>query len=521
MKYLSLLSTRLPRMLLTKAIVGFIALVCLSLILATAWQMSQFRGERFVNAQMTVYNIVRAAEQHAQDTVKQADNTLQDLAERIENDGLSGGVQKARLTRLMAHHVKNAEGIQGLFVYDEHGNWLVNSFSKFINARNNSDREYFIYHRNHPGDSLYIGSIIESRTTGDLIIPISRRINAANGKFAGVVLATIPVAYFQAFFDKLEVDDKGVIFLALSNGDLLARRPNLKTLQTTNVSKGEIFNIYLPRTDSGTAVVKSILDGVERIYAFRRLSQLPIVAAAGLSLDHVFETWWAYAYRTIAIIGALIFSLAFMGVVLYRQVKLLIVAEHKLNAAKNELYVIAHTDGLTRLANRRCFDQTIQKEWGRASRNGTPIALILLDIDWFKQFNDHYGHIMGDDCLKQVATLMELNVKRPVDLPARFGGEEFVILLPDTNLQGALRVAENIKSALDNARIEHAGSPFGRVTISAGVVVVHAPEKDGYIAALAEADRLLYIAKSRGRNCVEGGYFRGRAVFEVDKSQSG
>ncbi|MGF6667155.1 sensor domain-containing diguanylate cyclase [Pseudomonas monsensis] len=508
MKLLSPFSTSIPRILLTKAVVGFITLVCLSLILATAWQMSLSRSERFTNAELTVYNIVRAVEQHTQDTFKHADNTLRHLVEHIEHDGVSGNDQKSRLTKLMAQNVANTEGIQEIFIYNEKGNWVANSFAKDFKARNISDSAYFIYHQEHKDDSVYIGSITESRTTGDMIIPVSRRINAADGSFAGIALATIPVTYFQSFFERLDVDDKGVILLALNNGDLLARRPTLKELKTTNLSKGEIFSVYLPRNDSGTAVIKSIVDGVERVYAYRRLSKTPIVAAAGVSFEHVLAPWWTYAYRSLAMVSIIVAALAFLGVLLYKQIQQLVIAESQLNSAKKELEIIAHTDSLTRLANRRCLDQTIQKEWGKACRNQSDVALILLDIDWFKQFNDCYGHLQGDNCLKQVASIMEVNVKRPMDLPARFGGEEFVVLLPETNLEGALRVAENIRSSVINANIEHSGSPLKKVTISAGVVAVSTPDSDGYTAALAEADRLLYYAKNKGRNCVEGAFIQ-------------
>lgn len=491
-------------MLLTRAVIGFIALVCLSLILATAWQMNQSRVERRANAEMTVRNIVRAAEQHAQDTVKQADNTLRDLVERLEHDGILEGAERARLTKLMVQNVVNNEGLQGLFVYDKQGTWVANSFASNVNSGNNSDRAYFRYHREHVDDAVHIGAIVESRTTGELIIPVSRRINAADGSFGGVALATIPVAYLQNFFERLDVDANGVIFLALNNGDLLARRPALAQLKTTNVSKGELFSLYLPRHNSGTAVFKSIVDGVERVYAYRRLAELPIVAAAGVSFEQVFASWWTYAYRSIAMVSLIVLALAFLGGLLYRHIQRLVDAEVELNAAKNELEIMAHTDSLTRLANRRCFDLALQKEWGRAGRNQSPLSLILLDVDWFKQFNDHYGHLQGDHCLTLIADLIRVHAKRPMDMPARFGGEEFVVMLPDTDLEGALRVAEHIRSAVTNAQIEHAGSPLKKVTISAGVVAIQAPEKEGYTMALAEADRLLYVAKSKGRNCVQG-----------------
>ncbi|SDI96148.1 diguanylate cyclase (GGDEF) domain-containing protein [Pseudomonas flavescens] len=509
MKSLSFLSTRLPPSTLTKALIGFIILVCLSLILATSWQMNQSRRERLATAKIAVSNIVRAAEQQAQDTVRQADNTLRDLVERVEHDGVAGE-QQARMTKLMVEDVVNVEGIQGLFIYDAQGNWVANSFSQGLQTKNNSDRAYFIYHRDNPDAAIHIGSIVESRSTGDMVIPISRRINSAGGEFAGVALATVPVAYFQHFFERMDVDDRGVIFLALDNGELLARRPTLAALMTTNVSKGDIFTRYLPHSDSGTAVITSIVDGVKRIYAYQRLSGLPIVAAAGISYQHVFTPWREYAYRSAALIGMIILVLALLSILLYWQIQQLIAAEAELNAARNALEIIAQTDSLTQLANRRGFDRALEKEWGRANRNHSDVAIILLDIDWFKQFNDHYGHLSGDDCLKQIARLIDVSVNRAGDLAARFGGEEFVILLPETDLAGALSVAEKIRSSIEQALIEHLASPLGKVTISAGVVATTAPDKDSFAAILAEADRLLYCAKSQGRNRVEGRFVHSR-----------
>lgn len=487
---------------LSKALIGFIALVCLSLILATAWQMNLSRQERLATAKVAVSNVVRAAEQQAQDTVRQADNTLRDLVERVEHDGLAIG-ERDRLAKLMAQDVADMESIQGLFIYDAQGNWIVNSFSQGLQSNDNSDRPYFIYHRDHSDRSVQIGSIVKSRLTGDMVIPISRRIDGPDGSFAGVVLATVPVAYFQNFFERMDVDDQGVIFLALNNGDLLARRPTLTALMTTNLAKGEIFSRYLPQSDSGIAVTKSLVDGVERIYAYRRVAGLPMVAAAGVSSHHVFAPWWAYAYRSVGILALICLALIVLSVLLYKQIQQLITAESELQRAQNELEIIAQTDSLTHLANRRRFDVAVQQEWGRASRNRSTLAIILLDIDWFKQYNDHYGHVRGDDCLVEVASLIGAAVQRAGDLAARYGGEEFVILLPETDFAGALSVAEKVRQSIFDARIAHSASPLGNVTVSLGVVAITAPKQDAYTAALKEADRLLYRAKKRGRNCVE------------------
>jgi diguanylate cyclase (GGDEF)-like protein len=431
----------------------------------------------------------------------QADNTLRDLAERVAHDG-SGPDQQERLTKLMARQVNDIEGVQGLFIFDAQGNWMANSFSEGLQTKNNGDRAYFRYHREHDDQSIHVGSIVESRTTGDMVIPISRRIQTADGAFAGVALATVPVSYFQSFFKRMAVDDEGVIFLALDNGELLARRPTVAALMTTNLSKGEIFSRYLPESDSGTAVIKSIVDGIERIYAYRRLAGLPIVAAAGVSYEHVFAPWWSYVYQSVALVGSIILALAILGSLLYRQIQQLLVAEYELKIIRKELEVIAHTDSLTSLANRRSFDLAIDKEWKRATRNQTSISVILLDIDLFKQYNDRYGHLSGDDCLVHVANLIAANVNRPGDIAARYGGEEFVVLLPDTELAGAVMVAENIRLSLSNANLQHSASPFGIVTISSGVVSTSRTGEKSPKEFLVEADRLLYAAKSQGRNRV-------------------
>jgi diguanylate cyclase (GGDEF)-like protein len=503
MKLTALASTRLTPRALSNSLIGFIVLVCVFLVLATAWQMKQSANERVGAAKISVSNIVLAAEQVARDTMLQADNTLQDLAERVAHDGIAAD-QQVRLATLLARQVESIDGIQGLFIFDAQGNWVANSFSHGLQTKNNSDREYFIYHRDNPSQAIRIGSIVVSRTTGDSVIPISRRIFAADGTFAGVALATVPVAYFQSFFQRVDINNEGVIFLALDNGELLARRPNVSASMTTNISKGEIFSRYLPNSDSGTAIIKSVVDGVERIYAYRRLSGLPIVAAAGVSSYQVFAPWWSYVYQSLTIVGLIMLALAFLGRWLYRQIQQLLVAENELNIVRSQLEIIAMTDSLTSLANRRSFDTALGKEWGRAVRNRSSLAVILLDIDWFKQYNDQYGHLMGDDCLVQIASLVATGISRSCDVAARYGGEEFVILLPDTDLAGALIVAEKVRSSIAKAKIPHSASPLGVVSISAGVVAVFPAEGKSDRDSLIEADRLLYSAKSKGRNRIEG-----------------
>lgn len=176
----------------------------------------------------------------------------------------------------------------------------------------------------------------------------------------------------------------------------------------------------------------------------------------------------------------------------------------ELARSNRELQRLSSLDGLTSLANRRQFDESLEQEWLRATRTDMPLSLIFADIDFFKRYNDHYGHQAGDDCLKQVAHTLQATVHRPADLVCRYGGEEFVMILPDTTAEGALAVAEKMLHTVAGLNIEHQTSDAaGVVTLSIGVATA-SPAEDIQMENLIEtADQMLYRAKKRGRNCIE------------------
>jgi diguanylate cyclase (GGDEF)-like protein len=160
-------------------------------------------------------------------------------------------------------------------------------------------------------------------------------------------------------------------------------------------------------------------------------------------------------------------------------------------------------DGLTGLPNRRQFDAVFSAEFNRAMRDGTSLALVMIDVDYFKPYNDIYGHPGGDDCLRRVSDAVSGARQRAGDLVARYGGEELAVLLPRTDLAGAMAVAEKMRQAVNGLHIAHEGNPAGIVTISAGVAAL-APTRGGRAAPelLAAADAALYAAKSGGRDRV-------------------
>jgi diguanylate cyclase (GGDEF)-like protein/PAS domain S-box-containing protein len=164
---------------------------------------------------------------------------------------------------------------------------------------------------------------------------------------------------------------------------------------------------------------------------------------------------------------------------------------------------LASIDGLTGIANRRRFDETLDREWRRAVRDGSEISLVLLDVDHFKLYNDLYGHLAGDDCLRQIAASISKVVTRAADLVARYGGEEFALILPNTNRDGALELCREILAAVRRRNIMHDGNTHHVVTVSAGCISCIADEESSYVAAMQGADAALYRAKALGRNRVE------------------
>jgi len=178
-------------------------------------------------------------------------------------------------------------------------------------------------------------------------------------------------------------------------------------------------------------------------------------------------------------------------------------AQEALKSANLKLERLARLDGLTQIANRRRFDEALQEEWRRMGRSKAPIALIMGDVDFFKRYNDTYGHQAGDRCLQVVAQTMSANAYRPADLTARYGGEEFAVLLPETDIEGARFVAERILAAIHSLKIPHADSDAApHVTVSLGVACLTAPADEDPSLLIQLADEALYHAKEGGRNQV-------------------
>jgi len=484
---------------LTKA---FVILASLSLFACVLWLIWDARGARLNEARSASENLASALAQHAEDTLKTADAVLLGMAERLEVDGQDAG-RLPRLQRFMRQRVEELPDLQSLIAFDRNGNWLTSSYGERLTDQDNTDRSYFNWHREHPSSLTHVSAPLPGRSSGEWVIPVTRRLNDKQGNFDGVVLAAVRVDYFQQFYQGLDLKYHGFISLSLNDGTVLVRQPS-------RVSTDLLSSALPPEQESGSFTQKE--SEHLRLYSFHRLKNYPLVVMTALTEDEVLTSWRAEALLQVMVAVILIVLLNLFGFYLLHLIKAELAIHHALQHARDhlteqrqQLEKLALEDELTGLANRRHFMAHLQNELLRAIRSRLPISLLMLDVDWFKQYNDLYGHSGGDHCLREVARVLRTGQNRAGDLAARYGGEEFCVLLPAADAKGALQVAERIRASLEEHAITHAGSPLGVLTISIGVYSLF-PVVGGAAKAaetlLQCSDHALYQAKREGRNKV-------------------
>lgn len=333
--------------------IAFLTLVCLSLIGMEAWNIWKARQVQLQEATVATSNMTRSLAQHAHDTMRIADSILLGLVERVEQDGTDAPAL-ARLHRFLRARAAGLPLINGILIYDESGSWIATSLETLPPNVNNADREYFQFHKANPTRGAHISTPVKSRSTGRWIIPLSRRINHADGSFAGVALTTIEMAYFARFHDSFDIGKTGSIFLGLDDGTLLVRRPFEASMIGMNVSQGPVFT-QLRRSGPGTTMLTSKLDGIERLYSYTRVDDYPLVVATALSKEDLLSTWRQASLFSAGAIALLVAGLGMLGIRLIRQIRVRETVEQRLQRSETRLQAI--TDNLPALVTHIDRDQ--------------------------------------------------------------------------------------------------------------------------------------------------------------------
>lgn len=512
-KYSSNTSSRLRHTPLGRSMAAFLLLTAMAVMGINAWTLWSSWQQRITEREEDARNLAVSLAKQAEDAFLQVDITLSDAVRQLTQQGPDYAKTEAFSRQLKEQHGK-LQQLHGLFIYDAQGNWIATSGNYIPSKGSNADREYFVWHRSHSDTSVHIGHVIRSRSTGEQVIPVSMRLNDSAGHFAGVALATVKVDYFRQFYGYYTLGARDVLGLILADTTVLYMRPLPDSVINRSLSASPLFRIALKTSASGSATWRSALDGIERIYGYARLEQYPLVVTAGYDRDRVQKAWLETNLTDVVLNLILLTMIMGMGVFILKQIRANVRNQLELTQVRDELTTINHTlqsmaliDGLTGLANRRQFDVVLEEGLQRSKKTGEPLSLIMIDIDFFKRYNDTFGHVAGDMCLKKVGGLLKGATHRHTDLVARYGGEEFAIILPFTSAPDARQFADRAVKVIRDAAIVHTSTelPERVVTISAGCGTIISNGEDNEAELLKKkADNALYHAKRNGRNRAQG-----------------
>jgi len=456
-------------------VIGFSA-ICVNVML------DMRRGEEAL-ARQTLENLATTIESDVSRNIEIYDLALKAVASNMLLPEIAT-VSKPIRHLILFDHSTTARHFGAIQVFDADGRLTIDASTLDPVAESRGDEDYFKVHRDNPGTGLFISRPMLFR--GAYAIVMSRRISDTDGGFLGVVAGSIRFSYFHELFERLSLDPDDTITVLKRDRTVMMRRPFDLDVIGRNLADRPVWKAENLKVGSAFAG-QGPIDGTPRLYV-RSSGTSPLFVVAGKPLSAVFELWQREAYRIGAVVLALSLFMLASTLVLAREIGRRAEAERKLEE-------MATTDALTGLKNRRKFDQVIDVEWRRAMRQQTPIALLMIDADHFKAYNDTFGHQAGDQVLVGIAICISDSVRRAGDCIARYGGEEFAVLLPGCAAADALKVAETIR-----LKVERWSDSETINTVSIGVASLTPTVEMEWPQFMEIADKALYAAKAGGRN---------------------
>ncbi|KND62256.1 hypothetical protein BVER_01915 [Candidatus Burkholderia verschuerenii] len=477
------------------------------ILIATVLVLASGRHEAIERARHTSANVAAAL---ARDMVRNLE--IYDLSLQAVVDGMSDPAILS-LPVEIRHQVlfdrsTTAAYISGIYALDPLGH-VTEARTRKMPGVDLSDRDYFAVHRDRADAGLFISKPYLSRLrNGTPSIALSRRIAKPDGGFGGVALIAINLGYFQQLVDDIRLGSHGAATIVQTDGFIVARNPRAAPADAPNVRGSPTFSRML-EAQSGSYDARSPIDGVEKIFTFSHVRGSNLIVVVAPAIDDVTAEW---KHRSL-IIGTLVIvvSSAFTAVVW-----LLVFAVRQRDAAQAKLIEIADTDGLTGVANRRRLDSALDELWTQAMKSGAPIALLFVDADHFKLYNDTHGHETGDRALRFVADCLRRRARRERDVVARYGGEEFVVVLADSDKAQAREIAEAIRADVASREMSTTRTELPPLTVSIGFVVCRPSQGDEIDDMMRLADKALYESKAQGRNRVTDASARVPQPNQVD-----
>ncbi len=439
-------------------------------------------------ARQTLENLAVSIDADIDRNLELYDSALRTVAGKLLLPELTS-VDPAIARLILFDHSIVAPHFGAIRIYDQHGNLTRDSAAPNPAAQNSADQHFFLAQRDDPQLGLFIGK--PQQLDGVYSVIVSRRVSSSDGRFLGVVAGSISFGYFQDLFKRLRLQPNDMIAVLAHDGTLMTRAPLTPEL----IGKNMMFTPGVQKMferRSGSFAGAGTLDGVKRMFVWSD-STKPLVVLVAKSWDDIYAMW----RREAVWIGIALLVLA----TFVAAVTVFFIGEIDRRAqAERRLEELATTDPLTGLTNRRKFDAAVDAEWHRALRQASPIAVLMIDADHFKAFNDRFGHQAGDQMLVGIAVCIADTVQRASDCASRFGGEEFAVLLPGLSAPAAASVAETIRR-----KVEQWSNVEGGVTVSIGVASTTPAASQHWHDLVESADRALYAAKELGRNrCVVG-----------------
>lgn len=440
-------------------------------------------------------NLARAIQSELERSVDLYDLSLKGAIEALKLPGLEEVRPDIRRFVLFDRSVAQPY-LGSMFIADAKGNFVDTATGENTGTVNIADRDYFVAQQERNGIGLYLSKPFTSRLRHqETSIALSRRLPDVDGKFAGIVAAVLRMDYFFDLIRRMRLEEDSVITILRADGTILAREPSFDGGGDT----GQQLRIDSAMLEAfghaeGSFTRASLVDNVRRVYSFVRLKEVPLVVIIGQSVEGILARWWQRVWLFAGIGLILGTSAIALSLLLRREF-------HRRVAMEEQLVALARADALTGLANRRAFDDCAQQEWARSIRTRLPLSVLMIDIDAFKNFNDRHGHMNGDILLVAVAKMVASRARRPADLAARFGGDEFALILPETPPEAAEAIAQILREQVEVMGRE-GGSGASHITLSIGLASAVGTAEQPVGALVNAADAALYEAKRSGRNRV-------------------